>query len=315
MLSTTNTSSFGYWESPVFDLDGQTIQPGSIPLQGPTGPSSLYTASFLVHSQLPSSSQVPQMRLRTTAENLQQSTYLVIDSGNDGAIAPNAAGREYTLFFAPAQDATRFQLEFDMLNFNSNDAAYGDLQLDTVTVARRDIAFLEGLETVRTYTFDAGTEGWVSGASSQLTPPLFGTEPGALTIRGQAGSLPLYGYWGSPEDEIAIDSTKIYAVTFEVESDVPAANRDKVPQFRCRVNEGTFHQAMYLSVESRGTSDRSPVAGEPQEYTVYFQPPDVASGSGLISSFDLLHYDTTDKADAAFKVKTVTIQSVDDPLE
>lgn len=314
MLSTNNTSSFGYWESPVFDLGSQVIQPGSIPIEGPTGPSSLYTATFLVHSYLPPASQVPQMRLRTTAENLQQSTYLVIDSGDDGAISPNADGRNYTLYFAPAQGATRFQLEFDMLNFNPDDAAYGDLELDSVTVTRRDIAFLDGLQTVKSYTFDTGVENWVTRISDQLTPAIFGTEPGALTLRGAVGSLPVYGYWGSPENDIAIDPSKVYAVTFEVESDVAPAQRDQVPQFRCRVNEGTFHQTMYLSVESRGTSERSPVAGEPQEYTVYFQPPNVAAGHGLISSFDMLNYSATDKADATLKIRTVTIQAVDDPL-
>jgi cell division septation protein DedD len=315
LVARNNTSTFGYWESPVFDLSGDEIIPaGVIPFEGPTGPDSLYTAHYRVGTSTADPGRVPQLRLRTTASNLQQSTLLMVDSRHDGAFSPTPEGREYILPFTPAPGATRFLLSFDLLNFNPADDPNGDLLLYSVQVARRDVGLLGEPTTHRSYTFNEDAEGWVQCATAAFTPPIFAAEPGALTLRGVAGDTNVFGYWGSPEADILIDPSRLYIVTFEVESDVAPEDRARVPQFRCRVNEKSYHAAMYVVVESRGDAARSPVAGQPQYYTVYFLPPAAAAGEGLILSLDFLNFDAVDIPDATLKLRSATVRSVPNPF-
>jgi len=310
-----NTNTFGYWESPAFDVTGQPVPAGVIPLQVPTGPDALYTATYYVRSNVAVAAQVPQLRLRTNDANLQQSTYLVIDSRENGALSPDADGETYVLPFAPALGATQFMLAFDMLNFDPADAADGDLQLDWVEVQWHDLTGVSEPTTLASYTFDSDAEGWTQQTTTQFTDPIFGTEPGALTLTGVQNDTNVFGYWASPEAEgVALDPTQIYMVTFEVESDVAAAERSTVPRFRCRVNELSYHGAMYLDIESRGDGDRSPVAGEPQEYQLFFMPSIELTGQRLVEAFDFGNFEPTDKSDATLKLNAVTVQSVTNPF-
>jgi len=255
------------------------------------------------------------MRLRTTAGNLQQSTYLVIDSRSDGALSPDGGGRPYVLPFSPASNSTQFTLAFDMLNFDPGDAANGDLELDWVEVQWRDPSLAGQPTTLKTYSFDSSAEGWMQQSTPQFTAPLFNTEPGALTLTGIQGDTNVFGYWFSPPaDGVPLNPTQVYMVTFEVESDVAAAERATVPQFRCRVNELSYHGAMYLAVESRGDGARSPVAGEPQDYQVFFMPALEITGQSLVEAFDFLNFDSNDKSDATLKLNAVTVQSMPNPF-
>lgn len=314
LTSPNNTHTFGYWESPVFEIGPPTGDSSVIPITGTTGPDSLFAACYHIRTTLTEPATVPQMRLRSTASNNQQSTFLTVDSRSDGAFSPTPTGREYVLPFSAAAGATRFQLEFDMLNFDPRDAYQGDLLLDSVSIMRRDLADFPTPDPQRVYTFDTDDENWTSYTSPAFDSPLFAHSDGALTLRGLPGSAAVFGYWGSPENDILIDPSKLYIVTFGVESDVPVAEQSRVPQFRARVNEAGYHAAMYLAVESRDAGERSPVNGIPQDYIVYFAPPQAAAGKSLLLSFDFLNFEPTDQPDATLKLHTVTVETIPNPF-
>jgi len=318
-----NTSTFGYWESPVVSLWGDmSTNPGSLSTNSAqVANQSVYTSEWLVRSSVTDRARVPQLRLRLTEENLQQSHFLAIESRADGAASPDADGESYSLVFSPAPGSSQARLAFDLLNFDSTDDPNGDLQLGGVTLSRRNPYDLAGRQLLRRYTFDESDEGWTQGTTSVFNPPTFGTEPGALTLSGTGGAN-AFGFWSSPSGDLPVppvqssaaqtptDPDLLYIATFIVESDVPAASRATVPQFRLRLNEESFHAASVVAVESRGDGSRSPAAGEPQSYTVYYRPPAGVADQCLGAAFDFLNFDPTDNPTAALKLREVAVEAL-----
>jgi len=312
--TTDNTNSFGYWESPAFDLGNPVSGAARISLAGSASGESLFAFRAVVKSPLEYSWRVPQFRLRATTENLEQSTYLVIDSRDDGALSPTADGREYILPFSVAEGASALRIAFDGLNFNPRDDPFGALMLDSAEVTWVSTPATEDFSPVGQYSFDTTSDDWTSVTTGVFTPPVFGSDGGALSITGISDSTNVFGYWNSPEIFSDPDPAKLYAITFEVESDVPESERSRVPQFRLRANDTGFHQAMVLSLESKGDATRSPVAGEPQEFTVYFVLQASSPPSGLTLAFDFLNFDAGDRSEATLLLNTVQIGAIDNPF-
>jgi len=300
--SPNSANAFGYWESPELTISTDGADANT-----------LFAAEFTVRSTVADTARVPQLRMRVTNAELEQSAYLLIDGRDDGESAPTSQGNSYHLGFPSYIATEEFLVEFEMLNFNPQDATDGDLRLDSVEVERYD-GVLANPQTVKTYTFDAGSEGWTSAAAVPFTTPLFSNPAGALAIQGQTGDTNTFGFWTSPAGDVTLAPDLLYLITFDVGSDVAAANRDQVPQVRVRVNDASFHAAAYVAVESKGEADVSPVDGAPQQYTVYFLPTSAAVGQPLLASFDFLNFDPQDRADATLQLNGVTIQTVPSPF-
>jgi len=83
-----------------------------------------------------------------------------------------------------------------------------------------------------------------------------------------------------------------------------------------RLNEGSLQSASVVAVESTGPAvsiSRSPTAGQPGTYVVYFLPPECAAGparpASLIASFDYLNFDPEDDPSATLKLLKVDIEA------
>ncbi len=302
-----SAQTFGYFESPVlgsFALPSGTLASAGVPFW----PDDFLTAEFFLRSGVADRARVPQFRLRATAEDLQQSALAIVDSRSDGAASPGPEGRSYMLVFSPMPGTGAFTLSFDFLNFDAGDDPYGDLRLDWVDVRAHRATQLINRKTVFVYEFENDQEGWQTAATDVYAQPEFAWSPGALTL-SPAGQDGVFGFWYSPGADVPVEPGRIYVATFEVESDVAAADRARVPSFRCRLNESGLHSGAYMAVESRATASRSPVAGEPQMYTVYFLPPYAEGAPALISAFDLLHFDPQDAANATLHLNRLTLES------
>jgi hypothetical protein len=317
ILAHTNTNSYGYWESPVIELGAYAPRLAS---EGPVPTSAqldiakqLFSAKFLVRSNVSDRSKVPQFRLRTTSVTYEETYMLVADSRSDGSYSPDAQGETYQLLFTPASGSTKFLFCFDLLNFNPMDAANGELILDRVVLERFDLSMSHPRTPVKTYTFEDGTMGWTAKTLPGYPAPIFSNPNGTLAMQGVEGEN-VGGYWGSPESDIPLMPGKIYIATFEVESDVPLAQRTIVPQLRCRLNETSFHIASIATVESKNAALGSPVLGIPHTYTVFLNAPESITGQGLIVSFDYLNLGAVDKADATLFLRQVKIETLPDPF-
>ena len=165
LQATSNAGNFGFWESPMFQLNQmlspKTRQPETSLLlfEGGTGPNSLYSAQFTVASTTADKAKVPQMRLRMNTDNLLQSAVLVADSRDDGAYSPDADGESYMMIFNLPASAAGFTLAMDLLNFDSKDDPNGDLIAKSVVLTRRNIERVtQNRQTLKSYTFDRATQ-------------------------------------------------------------------------------------------------------------------------------------------------------------
>lgn len=309
LRAANNSNAFGYWQGPLFNLGGTMaiLSEERIAAAEDSPFDSLYSAEFVVRSSVADRANAPQVRLRINGENNQESWMTAVESRADGIASPDADGERYSVVFSPGPNTKRARLAFDLLNFDPHDDLSGDLVLESATVTRRNPEDLAGRTLLRRYTFDADPEGWTSHASAAFEPPSFGTKPGALVATG-AGGANTFGFWNSPE--IAVENDSLLMATFTVESDIAAANRATVPQFRLRLNERSLHAASVFAVESRGDADRSPAIGEPQRYVVFFRPPASLAGQLLSASFDFLNFDPSDNPAATLTLDQVDIETI-----
>lgn len=297
LKASRNENTFGYWESPVVSLqtDG-----------------SVYTADYFVYSAVSQPWRAPQLRLRTTPENFQQSAFIAAESRGDGAWSPDSSGRWYTHSFIPVPGGEQARMQFEILNFDPGDDPQGDLQLDAVNITRRPPEDLQPRTLVKNYTFGSSREGWKEATVPGFPSPNLGYASGSLRARGQ-GRVGEFAYWYSSVTNIDLNSSLLYVITFTVSTDLSVENRTKVPQFRLRANEETLHASSVLTVESKGDSSRSPASGFPQDYVLLFHPPAVANGQGLVLSWDYMNFDPKDAASSLLRLENVRVESVPYP--
>lgn len=307
-----NTNTFGFWESPLFQIPGvgpdAVAAPGAIRLPADTTGNTIFTARCWVKSNVADAGRVPQLRFRSTSASLSKSAMLVIDSQADGAVSPTPEGRRYDLWFVPSPDSLGFRLDFEMLNFNPLDDPNGSLELDTAELWRVEPWSMTGLRAEKTYTFDDGAEGWTFFAPPQFTAPGYTVADSALVLVSRPGDN-TFGYWTSPAaGATMIESGRMYIARFRVASDVADKQMSKVPGFRCRIHEGSFHAGAVVAVESV-TGEVSPVVDSPREFDVYFEPPAASAGQPLILAFDMTKFAFGDSDTAQLRLEEVTVFS------
>lgn len=315
MRATNNDSTFGFWESPGFELvvAPSLAKRGSIPLAVPAlDGTTVFAASFTLIGTTTTRDLMPEIRLRTTAENSQQADVAVLSSRGSGGVSPffgNASTQ--TLFFMPAAGSPSFRMQFDLLNFTPGDAPTAAIGLDAVSICPVDLATAV-TETV--ITFDTDREGWVPNRTDGFQVPKFFYDPAAGWVTLQAvpsGDEFQFGFWASRVTEPLVHpvADRLYFAEFTVGSDEIDASR--VPSFRVRINESGFRAAQYLQVASNGTSFNSPTLGNPKTYTVFFPPNVATDGAYLMYSFDILTEDASgDSTSTTLSLTEVRVRSV-----
>jgi hypothetical protein len=97
----------------------------------------LYRGVFAIRTDVTDRSRVPELRLRFNTANLQASQTLGIDSTGDGASSPGTTSTPYDgLYFQPPANCVGEGLivSFDLLNFDTGDAAQASFFLDSATI-------------------------------------------------------------------------------------------------------------------------------------------------------------------------------------
>lgn len=315
--ATDNQANFGYWESPEVVLSRQAEYPESVSkdalvLQVPeTGPPALLV-KYRVFSDQTDPRTCPQLRMRTTGGDFQQSDLLVANSSFGGDFSPTPAGRDYSLLFFPNPEQEQFRFQFDMLNFDPSDADHGILDLDLVEISVVDPLDQPQLIREVLLTFAGGPGCWEQKTAPGIfDEPEFGFDPsdgGAITL-SPGGSAQAYGYWCSRCPVTCLDPERTYFVRFQVRSSLSGEGRDQVPSFRVRVNESDFQGCAYTHYTSKVPSDRMPTVEGPTQYYVSFQPDESMASRGLILSFDLLSFDPTDDLNAVLYLEEVEVFS------
>lgn len=315
--ATDNQRNFGYWESPeiVFVRPGQeadAARQGAVPLSlsSETGYPALLVKYRVVSDQT-DPSRCPQMRLRATGGDFQQSDLLVIHSTYGGEFSPTAEGKEYSLLFFPNPSQERFRFQFDLLNFDKYDAPDGILDLDWVEISAVESANQPELTRETHLTFATGNACWERKTAAEFTAAAFGFDPnngGAITL-SPGGNNFAYGYWGSCCPVVCMDTSKTYYVRFQVRSSLDPEQRDRVPSFRCRLNSTNYQGCAYAHLNSKESADRMPTFTEPVNYWVCFQPDATMQDQGLLVSFDLVAFDATDDLNAILYLDEVEVFS------
>lgn len=298
-LLSGDSNTFGFWQSPIIRLDDDAYPVSSratLRFVDTPAAGTVFAARVALRSDsVPD--RVPQYRLRAGDNESCQSDVIAVESRT--AEDPKAAGlldasntTTRTLFFLPAPGTHRLEFAFDLLNVNSDDDPEGNLILDVFDLLTLDPAALESPRMEREYTFIAEDEAWASvGSVGEFNSPKFGFGEGRPEFNAN-GQTNVFGFWQPTKGNPILESGRIYLATFTVESTTPASERSRVPQFRLRLNEGNSQTgtSVFQAVESHGDALRSPVAGAPQAYTVFYEPPDAAAGLPLVPSFDLLNF-------------------------
>ena len=123
LRTTTNTNTFGYWGSDPVDI---TIEADR-----------LYRVILEVRTDVTSTAQVPEMRLRFNTGNLQASHTFGIASIGDGANSPGTTNTTYDrVYFLPPPNCVGEDLivSFDILSFDPDDASAASLILDRAII-------------------------------------------------------------------------------------------------------------------------------------------------------------------------------------
>ncbi|MFH0793202.1 MAG: hypothetical protein V2A74_04135 [bacterium] len=127
MTSTTNTNTFGFWQSPV-DVATEANR--------------LYRATYTVRTNVADPTRVPQLRVRLLAEGFQMTLEGVTDSAGSALASPITTNRDYDLFMIPPQSRVGTSTDgliaaFDMINFNASatpDDPTGSFSMDQMAI-------------------------------------------------------------------------------------------------------------------------------------------------------------------------------------
>jgi hypothetical protein len=202
-----------------------------------------------------------------------------------------------------------FNLAFDILNFAPDDAAHGELTLESVAVERIPIATLPSPTLLSSFDFQTGEEGWTAVSDSPIfSAPLFGHEPSALTLT-TTNNTNTFGGWTSPQI-LALDQKNLYRVRYTVHTDVTAPAR--VPQVRLRAHEDALQVASTLTMTSVGRANVVP-SPYPTTYDLYISLPYAAASRYILAAMDVLGFDPGDASAGTVLLDSVTVAKIPKP--
>ncbi|MFH0793177.1 MAG: hypothetical protein V2A74_04010, partial [bacterium] len=300
--STTNTNTFGFWQSPS----------GAFPVVSDR----LYRAIFRVTTDVVTPSQVPGIRPRLNNLNGQTSAFISIDSNGAATDVTTPAGKDYEVYFLPFQGGANglsgeMTASFDLINFSPNDAPVATMSLDEITVDSEALGTVEAKFTpVSSYTFDASSQ----GRSFVSLPGLFGdatssASGGALSITAGT-NVNAFGFWQSPS--LTVTDNTVYRFRYAIRTSV--ATQSQVPGIRLRANTLSGESAAALRIDSGGDGLSSPVPGVNSFYDLYFRPGPSGVASGMNTSADLINFNTADALNGDIIIDAVSVDKATVPL-
>lgn len=297
ITTSDNTNSFGFWESPMFEIvSGDSPKRGAntVVIGGSTGPESLFQTTWTVSSTVKQSPLVPTVRVRSSSADFQQSDVMVATSTQDGLFSPTTTERTYTQHFSQPTGQSMFRLDFDVLNFDPLDAANATVGMDRVVVSSMGTVDLTGESEVLNFSFaNQATNGFTQRLGAPLAAPAFEATTRGLLIRGTNGSRGVlqpttFGFWGY-ETGVAFQGNRLNRVEFTMSTEATSAQASDVAAFRMRVNDSSLNFSAYVNIESMNTNSRIPVDGATETYYLYFVTPAEIAGNTWIFAFDYLH--------------------------
>ncbi|GAB4318871.1 MAG: hypothetical protein Kow0059_12660 [Candidatus Sumerlaeia bacterium] len=278
-------------------------------------PDRLLVARFTLSSNLSTPAQMPTVRLRLNAENLDSAALLQINSDAAGTAIPTTAQPvDYYLIYEPPrtaiakdENADGVGVGFDLMHLDVFDDPSAQVFLENFSLQYQDKdTFDAGFTPVKQYRFEFNREGWVfSGSVGQLTPPTGGYSPALEALYLQPVDAQTFGFW-TVDSGVVITTGTLYRVTFNVAS-TASGDAGGVPTFRLRVSDGI--SANVVQVVSSETGGLSPLTID-QPYEVYFRPPAgvAATGRTLILGWDIANFNPTDDPNIRLFLETVTIE-------
>ncbi len=324
MTTTTNKTSFAYWESPL-------ISPQCAIPCPPTGesavPGQLYRATWTLFSDQTDPTLMPVIRLRTSAEDFARSDLVVATAYGDSSYSPTVTPRSYTQYFLQPEGEDYFRLDYDLLSFTPSAGYHVMTSLDRVTIEAPGAIDLPEGSLVRRYDFVAeGPREWTSPAPGEVReiplPAIFNADNG-LKIQGVAspslvagpGGVPievLFGYWGA-ETDLAIQGGTVYRLRWSVTSNAALENRAALPTFRFRVNESSLKFAALVNIDSVNQLARVPLDGVVEDYDMWFLAPPEIDGRTMILSFDYLYVNKapTGSLDVDDPTRSITLNALE----
>lgn len=315
-----NQNTYGYYQSPWF-IGGNWRQPGGFPINGVTGPDSLYRASVTVSSTTLNEVGMPTLRLRASVQDFSQTSEMTITSNvANGLPATLNSPKTYRHYFGLPAGKDRFRLYVDVLSFGGNDQAGAALILESVVVEGMSVPSLGQGRTDKSYAFGSDTMGWTFRNSPDFGVPVsVGNAEGlrigpSLNVNGKT----FFGYWGSTTSEpnpVRIQSDRVYRLRWRVGSNATEVQRLNVPAFRLRVNDSSLNFSTLVNIDSINSSSQIPVAGTDQEYLVYFEGRDELQTNRIGYSFDyILVPATQNDPTILLTLKSLKVDSFDMPV-
>lgn len=300
-LSATNpntVNTLGWFKSPSFIASGAnvTFDDGSLPINGLSGRQGLFRASFKVTSNAARRADVPTFRLRQSSATFERSDVLVVTSTGDATLAPlSPLATNYRHYFSLPPAGSKFNLYFDVLGFDPNDAANVTLNVDEVVLEgfATDSSPLTGgrLETLQFFANNR-TNNWTARSAAPLrnvrsSSDSRGIVLGPATAPGEVG----FGFWGSPENNssVVLEKNRLYRASFSVNADIPANAKIALPTFRVRMNDSSNQMSAYVDVNAVSPAATVPANGEAVIYDLYFEAPEALDGHTANFAIDYLY--------------------------
>ncbi len=294
IMTTSNTNSYSFWESPQFVIGGSSRITGAAP-----DDDRLFRANWLIGSDVADIRLAPTVRMRASTASFQQSSVLVASSTGDAVFSPRVGEREYHQFFNQPENEDEFILDFEVLNFDPTDAPEAVISLDFVSLEKISLAGFGEERDELTRDFSMGDFGWTFRDTTLLTSPNSRATTAGLSLSGATGKnadTTTFGFWGSPEAEqgVVFEGGRLYHFTFDVATNADPSQQTEVPAFRLRMNDSSLNASAYTNIESTGTDPLVPLDGSPRTYHVWFEAPEVLDGETAFLSFDYIYSDTSD---------------------
>lgn len=294
ITATNNTNTFGWWQSPAIVLSSDVTE------------NDLFRADVIVSSQVAVAGQTPIFRIRTTTSDFQQSDVMVVTSTGNGPLSPTAgSSRSLQHYFTVpsarffSSGVQSFSVFFEMLNFGGEDAANGDIALESIVITRFDQGRLGTPTVERRFVLaqPADQSGWQQDVPSVFRSPQFGVDDRGLSVTSDFNGTtnpPVTIGFLTRNTGVQVRGDRLYKVSFLVSArseSALAVRKSLVPTFRLRVNDSTFASSAYVNIESINDASRVPTFLEKQTYNVWYQGTPQIAGAGspnLIASFDYL---------------------------
>ncbi|MFH0794337.1 MAG: kelch repeat-containing protein, partial [bacterium] len=300
--STTNTNTFGFWQSPS----------GAFPVVSDR----LYRAIFRVKTDVTTPSMVPGIRPRLNNLNGQTSAFISVDSNGAATDVTTPAGKDYEVYFLPFQGGAQgssgeMTASFDLINFSTSDQADATMSLDQLTVDSEAMDTVNASFTpVTNYTFDAGSQGW----SFISLPGVFGdvtsSSSGGVLGMTATTNVNAFGFWMSPV--LTVSDNTLYRFRYAMRTSV--ATQSQVPGIRLRANTLSGESAAAVRVDSGGNGASSPIVGSNTFYDLYLRPGPSGVTSGVNTSADLINFNTADTLNGDLIIDAVSVDKATLPL-